>query len=370
MAQGAFAPEVELVSGLFHHHVPALNAAGKPLSAHQQAFARVLLGTAVVAGFTHGCFLLLMLWAGVQVLALGNVASVLSYALMFHLVRQGHLRAALLTAGVEVVVHAVVAVWLLGWGSGFHYYLFLPLPVVIVSTVITRQDKFFLAPLVAAVAVGVDVSLRGSVPAVMLDRPVLNALYYFNQVSCMAILAFLAAFYFLQIQKVERQLRAMATTDPLTQLNNRRALMDVIRHEERRLQRGRQVLSFVMADIDHFKQVNDTLGHDAGDEVLRQVSHTLAAGVREIDHLARWGGEEFLIVLPDTDVAEAAHVAERLRQAVAAQPVRGLPITATFGVSEVREGETAEQAISRADSDLYAGKRAGRTRVQRARTDT
>jgi len=238
------------------------------------------------------------------------------------------------------------------------------LPVVIVSTVITRRDKFFLAPLVAAVALGVDVSLRSAEPAVTLGQPVLQALYYFNQVSCMAILTFLASFYFLQIQKVERQLRAMATTDPLTQLSNRRALMDVIRHEERRLQRGRQVLSFVMADIDHFKQVNDTLGHDAGDEVLRQVSQTLTEGVREIDHLARWGGEEFLIVLPDTEEAEAAHVAERLRQAVARHPVRGLTITATFGVSEVREGETAEQAISRADSALYAGKRAGRNRVQ------
>jgi diguanylate cyclase (GGDEF)-like protein len=142
--------------------------------------------------------------------------------------------------------------------------------------------------------------------------------------------------------------------------------MDVIRHEERRLHRGRQVLSFVMADIDHFKQVNDTLGHDAGDDVLRQVSQTLAAGVRDIDHLARWGGEEFLIVLPDTDEATAAQVAERLRLAVSQLQVRGLALTTTFGVSEVNEGETAEQAISRADSALYAGKRSGRNRVQRA----
>ncbi|TBO28287.1 GGDEF domain-containing protein [Aquabacterium lacunae] len=364
MALGAIAPEVMSVLAYFQDQVPTVDAAGQPLSVHQQGFALVLLGTALVAGVTHLCFLLLMLWAGVQVLAVVNVASVLCYWLMFHLARRGQLRGALIMAGVEVIGHAVLALWVLGWGSGFHYYLLLPLPVVIVSSVIHRGDKLFFTPALAGVAIGVDVAFRTRAPQVVLDLPVLNFLHYFNLVACMVILCFLAAFYFLQIQKVERQLRALATTDPLTQLSNRRALMDVIRHEERRLQRGRQVLSFVMADIDHFKQVNDTLGHDAGDEVLRQVSQTLAAGVRDIDHLARWGGEEFLIVLPDTDAGEAVQVAERLRQAVARQPVRGLPITATFGVSEVREGETAEQAISRADSALYAGKRAGRNRVQ------
>ena len=158
----------------------------------------------------------------------------------------------------------------------------------------------------------------------------------------------------------------MATTDPLTHLSNRRALMEVIRLEEQRLLRGRQALSFVMADIDHFKHINDSLGHEAGDEVLRQVSQVLAAGVREIDHLARWGGEEFLVVLPGTDEAEAAVVAERLRTAISARAVRSQTVTVTFGVSEVRDGETAEQAISRADNALYQGKRSGRNRVQRA----
>jgi diguanylate cyclase (GGDEF)-like protein len=370
MAQGAFALEVKSVLAFLQDQVPTANANGQPLSAHQQAFARVLLGTAMVAGLTHLCFLFLMLWAGVQMLAVVNVASVLFYLLMFHQARRGQLRGALTLAGVEIVGHAVLALWVLGWGSGFHYYLLLPLPVVIVSTVIHRWDKLITTPLLAGIALWVDFAFRRRPPQVVLDPHVLNFLYYFNQVAFMVILCFLAAFYFLQIRKVERQLRAMATTDPLTQLSNRRALMEVIRHEERRFQRGGQVLSFVMADIDHFKQINDTLGHDAGDEVLRQVSQNLAAGVREIDHLARWGGEEFLIVLPDTDEAEAAHVAERLRLALARQPVRGMAVTATFGVAEVRTGETAEQAISRADSALYAGKRAGRNRVQRAGTDT
>ncbi len=346
--------------------VPTTTSDGAPLSAHQQAFARVLLGTAVVAGLTHLSFLLMMLWAGVMGLALANVASVLSYVLMFQLAHRGQLRWALITAGVEVVAHAVAAVWVIGWGSGFHYYLLLPLPVVIVATVISKVDKMVTLPLLVAVAIGVDVVFRQRVPEVVLDPHMLDFLYYFNLVSCMAILVFLATFYYLQIQKAEQLLHSMATTDPLTHLSNRRALMEVIRLEEQRLLRGRQALSFVMADIDHFKHINDSLGHEAGDEVLRQVSQVLAAGVREIDHLARWGGEEFLVVLPGTDEAEAAVVAERLRTAISARAVRSQTVTVTFGVSEVRDGETAEQAISRADNALYQGKRSGRNRVQRA----
>jgi diguanylate cyclase len=221
-------------------------------------------------------------------------------------------------------------------------------------------------PLFAVIVLALDVHCRQRVPEVSLDTAILNTLHFFNLISCMAILVFMSVLYLWQIQGVEKQLRAMATTDPLTQLNNRRALLDVIQHEERRLHRGRQTLSFVMADIDHFKQINDNLGHEVGDQVLRKVSQALAAGVRDVDHLARWGGEEFLVVLPDTDEVEATQVAERLRQAVGSVSLKDRAVSMTFGVSEVRGDESAEQAISRADAAMYEGKRTGRNRVVRA----
>jgi diguanylate cyclase len=351
-----------LLSGL----VPTTTSTGQPLTAHQQAFCRVLLGIAVVAAGVHLGFMGMMAWAGVHSLVVGNVASVLSYVLMFQLARRGQLRGSLITGGTEVAAHAVAATWVIGWGSGFHYYILLTLPILIMSTVTSRRDKVVGVPVFGIVMLALDAHCRQRVPEVTLAPAILSTLHFFNLISCMAILGFMSVLYLRQIHHAEQQLRAMATTDPLTQLNNRRALMDVIQHEERRLNRGRQALSFVMADIDHFKQINDQLGHEVGDQVLQQVSRALAGGVRDVDHLARWGGEEFLVVLPDTDEIEAAQVAERLRQAVGAVDLMGQAVSMTFGVSEVRDDESAEQAISRADAALYEGKRAGRNRVVRA----
>jgi diguanylate cyclase (GGDEF)-like protein len=351
-----------LLSGL----VPNTTSKGEPLTAHQQAFCRVLLGIAVVAAGVHLGFMGMMAWAGVQSLVVGNVASVLSYVLMFQLARRGQLRGSLITGGVEVVAHAVVATWVIGWASGFHYYILLTLPILIMSTVTSRQDKVVGVPVFGIVMLALDAFCRQRVPEVSLDAAILTTLHYFNLISCMAILVFMAVLYLRQIHDAEQQLRTMATTDPLTQLNNRRALMDVIQHEERRLSRDRQTLSFVMADIDHFKQINDNLGHEVGDQVLQKVSRALASGVRDVDHLARWGGEEFLVVLPDTDEVEAAQVAERLRQAVGSVDLKDRAVSMTFGVSEVRGDESAEQAISRADAAMYEGKRSGRNRVVRA----
>jgi diguanylate cyclase len=368
LARLAFHPAVQdpdlknLLSGL----VPNTTSDGLPLTAHQQAFCRVLLGIAVVAAGVHLGFMGMMAWAGVHSLVVGNVASVLSYVLMFQLARRGQLRGSLITGGTEVVAHAVVATWVIGWASGFHYYILLTLPILIMSTVTSRQDKTVGVPAFGIVMLALDAFCRQRAPAVVLDPAILTTLHYFNLISCMAILVFMSVLYLRQIHNAELQLRAMATTDPLTQLNNRRALMDVIQHEERRLQRGRQTLSFVMADIDHFKQINDNLGHEVGDQVLQQVSRALASGVRDVDHLARWGGEEFLVVMPGTNEVEAAQVAERLRQAVGSVDIKDRAVSMTFGVSEVRGDESAEQAISRADAAMYEGKRSGRNRVVRA----
>lgn len=339
----------------------------RPLTSHQQAFGRVLEGLAVLAAVTHLAFMGVMAWADVPTLAFANVASVLCYVLMYLLCKRQRLMAALVLAGTEVVAHAVAAVWTIGWDSGFHYYILLTMPVVVLSSVARPIHKIAGVPLLTAIYLALDVLARHRVPTRVLDPQVLDYLHYFNVLSSVVILVFLAAFYFQQINRVEELLRELATTDPLTQLRNRRALMEVIRHEERRLHRGQQVLSFVLADIDHFKPVNDQHGHDIGDQALTAVSQALTEGVRDVDHLARWGGEEFLIVLPDADEARAAQVAERLRELVAGTrvtlPQGVLALTMSFGVSEIAAGETAEQAISRADAALYAAKHAGRDRV-------
>ena len=121
-----------------------------------------------------------------------------------------------------------------------------------------------------------------------------------------------------------------------------------------------------MADLDHFKAVNDAFGHTVGDQVLSAAAEALQATARMTDVVARYGGEEFLLVLPNTGLEEARALAERLRETLERMPVsfRPEPVTASFGVAEVMAGEAAAALVDRADDALYSAKRAGRNRVE------
>jgi two-component system cell cycle response regulator len=160
----------------------------------------------------------------------------------------------------------------------------------------------------------------------------------------------------------------LAITDPLTGLSNRRYLDAHLRSAVERAKETSKPVCVLIFDIDHFKEVNDTHGHDAGDDVLRDFSDRIRRGVRGIDLVARYGGEEFMLVMPETDAAFAAAVAERLRSDVEKVPFKTrsgtFPVTVSIGIAEWQgPPDTAEQLIKRADNALYAAKRAGRNRV-------
>ncbi len=162
--------------------------------------------------------------------------------------------------------------------------------------------------------------------------------------------------------------RELATRDALTGLLNRRAMVELLAREHPRIQRGLGPLAIALLDIDHFKRINDTLGHGAGDEVLRRVAAILQSRLRSADALARWGGEEFLLVMPGTRLAEAGVVMERLRTEVASGPfgevAPGLAVSFSAGLVELREGEAQDAAIDRADRALYRAKQGGRDRIE------
>ncbi len=166
-------------------------------------------------------------------------------------------------------------------------------------------------------------------------------------------------------EQASAQLQA-ARFDSLTRVLCRAATEEDLLDRLRHALETRTPLSAVMCDIDHFKAVNDRYGHPAGDEVLRGVAKRLRRTVRGSGGLVgRWGGEEFLILLPGLARPEAHALAERLRQAVAATPVAGLPVTASLGVASFRPpGDTADALLARADQALYAAKRSGRNRVE------
>ncbi len=165
-------------------------------------------------------------------------------------------------------------------------------------------------------------------------------------------------------------LQRLAVTDPLTDLANRRNLMNSLRKEFSRTQRLSTPLSLIMIDLDHFKRVNDTYGHQGGDMVLTRIGHLLAESVRPYDIAARYGGEEFSLLLPETDHKVALQIAERLRDKISNLRFDGelsqLKSSASFGVAScpARQILTAEDLIREADEALYRAKDKGRNRVE------
>lgn len=167
--------------------------------------------------------------------------------------------------------------------------------------------------------------------------------------------------------KLKETLKAMenlAKIDPLTKLENRRQAMDLITREASRYHRNSKPYCLIMADIDHFKIFNDTYGHECGDFVLAKVGKIMAEEVRIHDHVTRWGGEEFLIILPETDKKDGMDVAEKLRTKIASGKFvyRGkeMRLSLTFGVADALDGAGLEDVLRKADEALYRGKNAGR----------
>lgn len=178
-----------------------------------------------------------------------------------------------------------------------------------------------------------------------------------------AVTHYVALFHNISERKQrEQELNRQALVDHLTGAGNRRALdHDLVRamHQQ---DRGWAPVSLVLLDVDHFKRINDTLGHDHGDRILCALVARVQGCLRAEDALYRWGGEEFCILLPHTAAPGARILAERVRRLIGADPLEGLAITVSLGVATRLPGESAEALMARTDQALYAAKRTGRNR--------
>ncbi len=171
----------------------------------------------------------------------------------------------------------------------------------------------------------------------------------------------------LELEELARDLDHKATTDPLTGLSNRLKFDEILGREILRSRRFDTALSLIFYDIDHFKQVNDTYGHPVGDAVLIQLSRFVAERVRATDLLARWGGEEFAILLPNSDGGDAARFAEILKEGIGELNfAKSGNLTCSFGVAELAAGDEADAFLARTDQALYRAKMNGRNRVELA----
>jgi diguanylate cyclase (GGDEF)-like protein len=175
-------------------------------------------------------------------------------------------------------------------------------------------------------------------------------------------------FSFTDITKIEREkneLKKLAITDTLTGVFNRKKLMESLHAEINRTQRYKTPLSIIMFDIDHFKSINDIHGHDAGDYVLKDISKIVSQNIRENDVFVRWGGEEFLIVAPETDINHAKLLADKLRTMIREFHFDKIGnISSSFGVAQFNEEEDMGNFIKRVDNILYKAKKGGRDKVE------
>jgi diguanylate cyclase (GGDEF)-like protein len=175
----------------------------------------------------------------------------------------------------------------------------------------------------------------------------------------------------LELLQANRKLEELATTDPLTGIANRRKMTEQVAQELERARRFHHPLSLLMVDIDHFKRINDTYGHEVGDQAIIQTATLLTANLRAVDMVARFGGEEFVLLMPETPVAVAMHAAERLREQasklrVKAEDGSDVELTISIGVAAAEPyaaPDTPSSLLVRSDKALYRAKKEGRNRV-------
>jgi diguanylate cyclase (GGDEF)-like protein len=204
-------------------------------------------------------------------------------------------------------------------------------------------------------------------PLAPIPEAYLLLLTWFNLAIFVVALSVLTTLYRRKIADAEQRLRTLATVDALTGLHNRHFFEQAWSLAAARQRRVIERVCLLMVDLDHFKQLNDTHGHQAGDRMLVECGRIFRAAVRDIDTLARWGGEEFALLLPGATLAQARAVAERMRAGVEALVVvhqgAELRCTASFGLTEMLPADSMDQVIMRADQALYTSKVAGRNCV-------
>jgi diguanylate cyclase (GGDEF)-like protein len=330
--------------------------------------AAVVRNVVWVGILAHAGFVPMFALLGHTRLAAFNVGSVAIWIAAAVVNRRGRSTLAMWLLTFEVLAHALLAVLTLGWASGFQYYLVPLIPFVMFND---RLGSATVAGVSAGVFVAL-VALRAVAPEGLTDEVVAPALRYglrYGNLAIPVLALALVSFYFRRASTIaERRMESMALTDPLTGLLNRRSMEQRLREAAHGFQRTGRPFSLVMADVDHFKRINDVHGHAAGDRVLRAVGTLLGERLRGHDAVARWGGEEFLLLLPETDLATARDVADRLRAAAEARLPDGAgvaqAVTLTFGVAVFDRPMRVDACIKKADEALYAGKASGRNRVE------
>tara|TARA_R110002074_G_scaffold119162_1_gene252259 strand:- start:183 stop:1451 length:1269 start_codon:yes stop_codon:yes gene_type:complete len=368
MAAFLVAPTVLLQGNL--QYMDNDNSTVNPASRRERGlrFWQVARRTCQLAAAVDISFFFLFHFLGSPILAWINVGSVAMYATAYYAIKRRQNRLAIALIWLEVIIHSALGTIMIGWESGFHYYLLMFIPALCVSSV-RLGTIFSLIVGLWGYYIGLDILMWFIEPVQPISPGALRGVHLFNLSIVFAMLSYLSFFYMSTVISAQRKLRRFATVDSLTGLFNRRYGSELAENEIARFRRSKHPVAFMLLDVDHFKLINDHYGHEMGDKILAEIGRLIPAQLRTQDIVARWGGEEFLVILPDTGIESALASAERIRNALrshdwAATAGESIEVTISIGVSEMCENDDRGSVISRADRALYRGKAGGRDRVE------
>lgn len=333
-------------------------------------FYGVMNSFSLISLISHVIFAILFGIVGIFDLAIYYALTSFLWLVIYVYNQRGYNRFAFFGGVLESVVHASLTTFLLGWHGGFYLYIIVIIPLIFINAKLKQLYKVVVALLLGLLLL----ILFNQSPMIYSNEIIGTYLNVLNIALAIIILAFIGHAFEnsaedaeAELLRTNKKLMNMATTDPVTNLTNRRNMMARIEKEKEKIDRGGKPFTLIMVDIDNFKHVNDEYGHDGGDFVLISLAEMISVSIRKQDQVARWGGDEFLVMLPETDLEGGRVVAEKIRQRVLRTPFvyheKDIPVTLTFGVGLCDANSGIGSTIRKADQALYFGKQAGKNRV-------
>ena len=326
----------------------------------------------------HILYLFLFLKAGVKNMAIFNVFSILFYAFTIVMVKKVNNKLILAYAALaEIIIHAALATICVGWVPDFGMFLLMIIPIAFLMPNKNRKAPF--------VVMFVSIFLYGVLKYIYrdnnytvynIDDTVFASVFYFINifigsfvlVYATTIYTFMNRYTECKLRVQNEQLRIMASIDPLTKLNNRREMHKHLSEISAESKATGQKYLLGIGDIDDFKTINDTYGHDLGDSVLMAVADVIADKLPQNGYAARWGGEEFLFVIPDENIEQGRIFADKVIRAISQQKFHkddaSFSVTMTIGICEGAPDDNVDDVINCADSRLYKGKRNGKNHTE------
>jgi diguanylate cyclase (GGDEF)-like protein len=339
-------------------------------SSRFQLFVRQAL---ILALSVHTLFLMLFVALNIPMLIMAHIASVVLYILAIRLSRSSAFKTIAALIWIDLFGHALISSEVLGWQSGFHLYLLLLIPITFLYDVKPQSRRILLVEVSVVLYLLLDYHLYDQ--AAMVELPPIYAMLirYLNAIVCFAGLSYQLHFYATYWQDRGYQSVDKSDTDKLTGLHNREAILSKIDEIFSSSSLTRQHMSLIIADIDYFKMINEQYGHNIGDAALVYVAQILHDSIRQNDRASRWGGGEFLLLLPGGPLKSAEQIAERVQNKLRSLPLhkngKTISISMTFGIAELLPGEDFNQCLIRADMALRHGKEHGRNRIELAASD-